>query len=149
MTQRKSGVSPLPAKFLGYHSLKPSMDRNKPSILTIMDSTKLDLSHVFGDFRKPFHIIHSMRIANREGFSSTRRLATTLHRIGFIIFGAPVRFQLLPSPPRGDAIDLKQGSHGVLRLRDFYPAGESPSRAHWLRPCRVGFLSEGSRKIRD
>ena len=51
MTQRKSGVSPLPAKFLGYHSLKPSMDRNKPSILTIMDSTKLDLSHVFGDFR--------------------------------------------------------------------------------------------------
>ena len=52
-------------------------------------------------------------------------------------YGLPVRFRLLSTPPHGDAVTF---SFGVMAYsgRDFHPADESPSRAHWFRLCRVG-----------
>jgi len=48
--------------------------------------------------------------------------------------GLPVRLQLLPTPPRGDAVTF---SYRVLAYpgTDFHRAGVAPSRAHSLRPA--------------
>ena len=53
-------------------------------------------------------------------------------------YGLPVRFRLLSTPPRGDAVTF---SFGVMAYsdKDFHPADESPSRAHWFRLGRVGY----------
>ncbi len=51
------------------------------------------------------------------------------HRIGFVIFGPPVCFWLLSTPPRGDAVNIERGVMATP-VRDFHPADISPSRAH-------------------
>ena len=48
---------------------------------------------------------------------------------GSLYYGLPVRFQLLSTPPRDDAVTF---SYGVMAYsdRDFHPADELPLRAH-------------------
>ena len=60
------------------------------------------------------------------------QLAVTSRRIEFVSCGPPVRFRLLPTPPRSDAVTFSYGDLAYPDT-DSHRAVCAPSRAHWGR----------------
>ncbi|HIJ86038.1 MAG: hypothetical protein HW380_988 [Magnetococcales bacterium] len=80
---------------------------------------------------------------------SDRRLAASSCRIEFVSYGPVIRFQLLSTPPHGDAVSF---NYRVMAYSgsDFHQADKTPSRAHGLGAQPQGFdfdffLPEGLR----
>ena len=51
-------------------------------------------------------------------------------RIEFVSYGLIVRLQLLPTPPRGDAVTYDYRQESVLPGRDLHPSVHTRSQAH-------------------
>ena len=65
---------------------------------------------------------------------------------GSLTYGPIVRLQLLPTPPRGDAVTF---GYRVLAYSDpdFHRANQAPSRAHSPRLCRGIVISTSDQRV--